>query len=102
MLHLFYAGGPLFMSILSLLFGAVLWAKFRFPSALKTLANLAIACGFFAFMLGLYQLFQAVEIEQVNISPALLAGGLKNAIIAPLYGSLIYVISYFMSLFPSN
>lgn len=92
MIDLFYAGGPLFMSLLTLILAAVVWVKFRFPTHIKTLGSLAIAFGFFGFMLGLFQLFEAVESQQLNISPALLAGGLKNAIISPLYGTLIFII----------
>lgn len=102
MIALFYAGGPLFMGILTLVLVAILWAKYRLPKQLNTLGKTAFALGFFSFMIGLYQLFDALEAQHVDVSPALLAGGLKNAIITPLYGTLLYVLSCVLQLFTKD
>lgn len=102
MFDLFYAGGPLFMGILTLLLATTIWAKIRAPHHLRTFGRLALAMGFLALMIGLFQLFEAVEAQHVDIHPALFAGGLKNAIIAPLYGTLIYIVSAVLQLVSSD
>lgn len=102
MFNLFYAGGPFFMGLLTLLLAAIVWSKLRAPHHVRTLGRLALTMGFLALMIGLFQLFEAVEAQDVDIHPALLAGGLKNAIVAPLYGALIYIFSTVLQLVSSN
>ena len=62
---------------------------------LKGIGTFALVFGFLGQMLGLYQAFSVIE-QANNISPGLLAGGLKISMISPLYGTLIFLISYLL------
>lgn len=111
MTNLFYMGGPLFMGILSLLFLVILsMAIFRAIqiqkndvdhettfrhrlSYIKSIGLFTLVTGIFGQLIGLYQAFSAIE-RVGDVSPALLAGGLKVSMITTLYGIAIFLISY--------
>lgn len=111
MTNLFYMGGPLFMGILSLLFLVILsMAIFRAIqiqkndvdhettfrhrlSYIKSIGLFTLVTGIFGQLIGLYQAFSAIE-RVGDVSPALLAGGLKVSMITTLYGITIFLISY--------
>lgn len=109
MLDLFYEGGPLFMGILTLLLLILLilavrtYTKYnqqdtnlkqarKDADRLKAVGTLALVFGIFGQLLGLYDMFKAIQ-ELENVAPALLAGGLKVSMITTLYGLVIYIIS---------
>jgi hypothetical protein len=92
MLEIFYMGGPLFMSILTLLFVAVLVSAWKFPQWVKELGILALTFGILGQLIGLYTAFNAME-QTPEISPSMLAGGLKISMITTLYGFLIFIVS---------
>ena len=111
MFELFYMGGTLFMGILTLIFFAMIVASVlngipvlrgdvpdiaaatRRISYIKSIGLFALVVGILEQMMGLYQAFQAIEIVG-DVSPALLAGGLKVSMISTIYGMFIYVISF--------
>ena len=62
---------------------------------IKSLGLFAFVTGFMGQLMGLYNAFGAVE-RAMDISPAILAGGLKVSMITPIYGALIFVISYLL------
>lgn len=62
---------------------------------LKSIGTFSLVVGFLGQMLGLYQAFSVIE-QAKNISPGLLAGGLKISMISPLYGTFIFLISYLL------
>ncbi|MEZ4703246.1 MAG: MotA/TolQ/ExbB proton channel family protein [Rhodothermales bacterium] len=111
MLDLFYAGGQPFMSILTLLaIGALvtalkkgndLFLQGAQPGASHTPAiNLVLQLGLLAFFMGilaqaigLFEAFQAIE-AMGGVSPAMLAGGLRVSMIAPVYGLIILILSF--------
>ncbi|MDT8402590.1 MAG: MotA/TolQ/ExbB proton channel family protein [Bacteroidales bacterium] len=113
MFELFYIGGPLFMGILTFLFFIILAIavyhlviilKNDFKDInesrkklkyIKSLGLFAFVTGIMGQLLGLYNAFGAIE-KAMDISPALLAGGLKVSMITPIYGALIFVISYLL------
>ena len=92
MLEIFYMGGPLFMSILTLLLVAVLVSAWKWPQWVKELGILALTVGILGQLIGLYTAFNAME-QTPDISPAMLAGGLKVSTITTLYGFLIFIVS---------
>lgn len=113
MFKLFQTGGPLFMGILTLLFVAMLAVvvfqffliqkkefkqigelrnKLRY---IKTLGTLGLVFGFLGQMVGLYEAFTVIS-EVGEVSPGLLAGGLKVSMITSIYGLLILIISYLL------
>lgn len=110
MAKLFYMGGPLFMGILTALLAAILalavWFALavatgraremkHFPHRLTYLRSLGLftmITGILGQLIGLLLAFRAIE-EASDISPAIVAGGLKVSMITTLYGIGIYLFS---------
>jgi len=65
---------------------------------LKTYGSLALSSGVFGSFIGLYSAFMTIQ-EVGDVSPSVLAGGLRVALICTLYGLLVYVISRVFHLF---
>ncbi|MCF8378655.1 MAG: MotA/TolQ/ExbB proton channel family protein [Bacteroidales bacterium] len=113
MFNLFQTGGPLFMGILTLMLFIILALFFYYLyliikleykdldqtlkrlSFLKTGGVIALVTGFLGQMVGLHYAFTAIEAAG-DVSPSILAGGLKVSMIAPIYGLLIFLISYLL------
>ncbi|MTI41161.1 MotA/TolQ/ExbB proton channel family protein [Fulvivirga lutimaris] len=110
MIDLFYAGDPLFMGMLTLvLFVNLAISTMYFlaiqkgePSVddirrkLKTIKSVGLfglMLGILTQLMGLHGMFLAIE-EIGDVSPALLAGGLKVSLISTEYGIVIFLISY--------
>ncbi|MGC9342850.1 MAG: MotA/TolQ/ExbB proton channel family protein [Bacteroidales bacterium] len=110
MFELFYMGGPLFMGILSILLLIVIvitvvflvkvlnrqvesTANFRQQiKYIRAVGLFALVTGILGQLVGLYAAFIAIE-AAADISPAILAGGLKVSMITTIYGILIYLFS---------
>jgi len=110
MAKLFYMGGPLFMGILTILLvillvitvvfilsiasgKAVGMANFRHRlTYLKSLGLFTMITGILGQLIGLMTAFSAIE-KAADISPGILAGGLKISMITTLYGIFIYMLS---------
>jgi biopolymer transport protein ExbB/TolQ len=113
MFELFYMGGTFFMSILTLIFIAMLAVAIingmplfkgeidslesasRKISYIKSVGLFALVVGILGQMVGLFSAFQAIEMAG-DVSPSLMAGGFKVSMITTLYGFLIYVISFLL------
>ena len=65
---------------------------------LKTYGNLGLASGILGSFIGLYSAFEFIQ-QAGNVSPAILAGGLRVALICTIYGILVYFISRILDLF---
>lgn len=59
---------------------------------IKTIGTFALVFGIVGQLIGLYQIFNAIE-EMGGVSSALLMGGLKVSMITTFYGILIFLIS---------
>ena len=110
MKNLFLMGGPLFMSILTILLITMSgWIVYHLIVAYnsqqtnleKTLRKLkygksiglfAMIIGIFGQLLGFFDAFSAIE-KAGDISPALVYGGIKISMISTLYGIFIYLFS---------
>lgn len=111
MLQLFYEGGALFMSILSIVFLAMIitavvngvpiasgkvlnveQTRYRL-SYIKSLGLLAVVIGLLGQMIGLFMAFEAIA-EMGEVSQAMLAGGLRVSSITTIYGLIIFIIAY--------
>lgn len=108
MIDLFYAGGPLFMGILTIiLIVAVAVAIYIFvqrgkepnnkisETLVREIGIFGLVVGILGQFIGLYQAFIAIE-QMGSVSPALLAGGLKVSAITSLYGMIIFVIAWLL------
>ena len=103
MFTLFIEGGVWFMSILTILLVAIFFAAWKAPRWVKEIGSIARAFGFFSLLLGLRQMFDVFQEigfqkEVVTsvfdlVSPGVLYGGLKVAMIPVIYGIIIYIVS---------
>lgn len=95
-------GGPLFMYttlfiliiILALLIRGFIKPEAR-PKTITLVSSLSLfvlVWGFLGQMLGLISAFDAIQAAG-DISPAILAGGLKVAILSPLFGMIVFLIA---------
>ena len=60
---------------------------------LKSIGRFALVTGILGQLIGLFSAFQAIE-KAVDISPAIMAGGLKVSMITTIYGMLIFLFSF--------
>ena len=97
MLNLFYEGGTLFMTILTILLIGVIVCFFKFPKWVKEVGLLALAFGILGQIIGLYGVFQGIE-KMGQVSQEMMAGGLKVSSISTIYGLLIYILSLVLRL----
>jgi hypothetical protein len=98
MLDLFYMGGPLFMSLVTAALALVITAAAlalrttdaaraaQYRRAVAQSALLAAVLGILGQAIGLYDAMTVIEAMGGEVSPALLAGGIKVSFVAPLYG----------------
>tara|TARA_Y100000768_G_scaffold371697_1_gene338655 strand:+ start:1384 stop:1683 length:300 start_codon:yes stop_codon:yes gene_type:complete len=98
MINLFFEGGVLFMSIISIFLVMTGVSFYLHSDKLKTYGNLALSTGILGSFIGLYSAFITIQ-EVGNVSPSVLAGGLRVALICTIYGVLVYLISRILYLF---
>lgn len=102
MFKLFIAGGPLFMSILTLLLVALFFAAWKAPRWVNEIGKSAFVFGLMSPLFPLYGLFNTLEHVAAArkefdglfdlISPTVLFAG-KVILIPVIYGMIIYLIS---------
>ncbi|TNJ41946.1 MotA/TolQ/ExbB proton channel family protein [Tamlana fucoidanivorans] len=97
MLDLFYQGGLLFMTLLTILLIGVIVSFLKFPKWTKEVGLLALSTGILGQIIGLYSAFQGIE-QMGAVSQQMMAGGLKVSSITTIYGLVIYVISLLLQL----
>jgi len=95
-------GGPVFMYIsliLLIVIIALLIRAFLKPAArqktitvVSSISLFVLVWGFLGQMIGLITAFDAIEAAG-DISPSMLAGGLKIAILSPLFGMVVFLIA---------
>lgn len=110
MKELFVMGGSLFMGILTILLVIILATSIYFGLSiasgkageksnfshrltyLKSLGLFTMITGILGQLIGLTEAFKAIE-AAMDISPAIMAGGLKVSMITTLYGIIINLLS---------
>lgn len=98
MVELFQMGGTLFMSLISICHIAMFLGivmHFRGGKSLSYVREfglLALALGILGQLIGLFEAFKAIEIMG-DVSPTLLAAGLKVSSVTTLYGFFGFIIS---------
>ena len=108
MFKLFIQGGAGIMTVLTVLLVAIFFAAWKAPRWIKEIGSFALVFGFLTLLIGLYQMFEALQQVATDIgegvtgvfdliSPGVLFGGLKIALIPVFYGIIIYLISLVVS-----
>ena len=97
MYETFMSGGVVYMSLISLCLVGVLLAAWKMPSRVSILGRMALIIGFGVMMLGLYQALGVLQ-QAPDVSIVVLYGGLKVALIAPIWGSIVYFVSLVVQL----
>lgn len=110
MKHFFYTGGPLIMGTITvILIVMIAWAIYHFLPVLtnketdlakalsrlkyiKTIGTFGMVSGFLGQLIGLYQVFDFLEVHG-DLSQSLIGGGLKVSLIPAIYGILIFLLS---------
>lgn len=64
-------------------------------SYIKSVGSFALVTGILGQLVGLYAAFTAIE-QAMDVSPAIMMGGLKVSMITTMYGMLIFLISYLL------
>jgi len=95
-------GGPLFMyttlliliAVIALLVKAFIKneGKQKAISLVKHLSLFALVWGFLGQMIGLISAFDSIAI-QGNVAPAILASGIKVAVLSPTFGMAVFLIA---------
>lgn len=104
MFKLFIQGGAGIMTVLTVLLVAIFFAAWKAPRWIKEIGSFALVFGFLTLLIGLYQMFVALQQVAMDIgegvtgvfdliSPGVLFGGLKIALIPVFYGIIIYLVS---------
>ena len=108
MFKLFIQGGAGIMTVLTVLLVAIFFAAWKAPRWIKEIGSFALVFGFLTLLIGLYQMFEALQQVATDIgegvtgvfdliSPGVLFGGLKIALIPVFYGIIIYLVSLVVS-----
>jgi|TARA_B100000902_G_C27213709_1_gene865812 hydrogenase-4 membrane subunit HyfE len=91
-IELFYQGGVVFMSIITILLIGTIVSYFKYPEKIKLFGNMSLAVGILGSFIGLYTAFEFIQ-QAGNVAPGILAGGLKVAFTATMYGLIVYIFS---------
>ncbi len=88
----FMAGGWWGMAAITLTLVCALFAAWKAPAWVQSLGKVAIAIGIISFLLGISDIAKVIQ-ENGNEFPfSVYMGGLKVALIAPIYSIIVYVI----------
>ena len=90
---LFVSGGPVGMIIITLLFIALFFAAWKAPAWIKEIGIAALVAGVFWTILGFQQAADFLQGVADDISPNVIAGGVKVGLIPVLYGLIVYFVS---------
>ena len=88
----FIEGGAAGMGAVTLLLAFMLFAAWKFPAWVKEIGIAALVASILWTLLGLYQAFGAL-LRAPDISPIVIFGGLRVALISTIYGFIVYFIS---------
>ena len=89
------------MSFLTLLFILVVIASNKRKNLVRSLGLLAFVVGLLSSFLGIYSAITIIE-QMGNASPAIVAGGIKTALITFIYGIFVFVVSIVLDIVNKN
>lgn len=94
---LYVEGGYGWMTGITLCLIAMLFAAWKAPRWVKEFGLLAMVIGFFSMLLGFYSVANFIHTQGIEIgkelSGSVLFGGLRIALIAPMYALIVYAVS---------
>lgn len=90
--QLFVEGGLVWMIGISLFLIAIFIAAWKAPRWVKEIGIGALVFAIFGTLLGLAQVFDAIQMFG-DISPAVICGGLKVTLITTFFGLIVYFVS---------
>lgn len=88
---MFISGGPIGMSLITILFAALFFAAWKAPAWVKESGIAALVVGILWTLGGVYQLLAVLQ--QAVIDSCIVAGGIKCTIIPMIYGLVVYLAS---------
>ena len=88
----FMAGGWWGMAAITLTLVCALFAAWKAPAWVQSLGKVAIAIGIISFLLGISDIAQVIQENGDQFPFSVYMGGLKVALIAPIYSIIVYVI----------
>ena len=88
----FMAGGWWGMAAITLTLVCALFAAWKAPAWVQSLGKVAIAIGVISFLLGISDIAQVIQENGDRFPFSVYMGGLKVALIAPIYSIILYVI----------
>ncbi len=94
---LFVSGGPVGMSIITLLFIGLFFAAWKAPAWVKEIGIAALVVGVFWTLLGLMQIVDFLSGND-DVASYIIAGGIKVSLIPVLYGLIVYFVSLILRL----
>lgn len=93
--QLYEEGGYIWMSAITVCLIGILFAAWKAPRWIKEIGLLALILGVYSFLLGINDMSEILSSLEIGkeISSCLLFGGLRAALITPMYGLIVYGIS---------
>ena len=88
----FMAGGWWGMAAITLTLVCALFAAWKAPAWVQSLGKVAIAIGIISFLLGISDIAKVIQENGDQFPFSVYIGGVKVALIAPIYGIIVYVI----------
>ena len=88
----FMAGGWWGMAAITLTLVCALFAAWKAPAWVQSLGKVAIAIGVISFLLGISDIAKVIQENGDQFPFSVYMGGVKVALIAPIYSIIVYVI----------
>lgn len=88
----FMAGGWWGMAAITLTLVCALFAAWKAPAWVQSLGKVAIAIGVISFLLGISDIAQVIQENGDRFPFSVYIGGVKVALIVPIYSIIVYVI----------
>ena len=92
MFSLFYEGGIGAMTVITILFIALLIAAWKAPRWVREIGHLTLAFAAIMTLIPLHHAGSAV-VQAGDVSPMLIWGGIKSLTIVPIYALIVYSVS---------
>lgn len=93
----FMEGGPWFITLLTLLLIALLFASWKAPAWVRIIGKASVVAGCFFTMVAIYQMADAISLVG-DINYVILAEGIKSVVLPLCYGLLIDFLALVISL----